>query len=43
MAYKLNHPDSEQTIEVVAEQVSLYIEQGWETKPGVKPPEHDAK
>lgn len=38
MAYKLTHPDSDQTIEAEADQVSLYTEQGWQTKPGVKPP-----
>ena len=38
MAYHLNHPDSEQEIEVESEQVPLYISQGWQTKPTVKPP-----
>lgn len=38
MAYKLTHPDSKQTIEVEADQVSLYTEQGWRTKANVKPP-----
>ncbi len=41
MAYHLNHPDSEQEIEVEAEQVSLYLSQGWATKPTVKPPTSD--
>jgi hypothetical protein len=38
MAYHLTHPDSDQEIEVEAEQVSLYTDQGWQTKPTVKPP-----
>ena len=38
MAYHLTHPDSDQEIEVDAEQVSLYAAQGWQTKPGAKPP-----
>ena len=37
MSYKLTHPDSEQEIQVEAEQVSLYTSQGWQTKPGAKP------
>ena len=38
MAFKLTHPDSDQTIEADAEQVSLYTSQGWQTKAGAKPP-----
>lgn len=38
MAYHLTHPESEQEIEVEAEQVSLYTSQGWQTKPSAKPP-----
>jgi hypothetical protein len=38
MSYKLTHPDSKQEIEVETEQVTLYLSQGWETKPGAKPP-----
>ena len=43
MAYKLTHPDSDQTIEVETEQVPMYLTQGWETKPGAKPPAEPAK
>jgi hypothetical protein len=38
MAYKLTHPDSQQTIEREADQVGMYQTQGWETKPGAKVP-----
>lgn len=38
MAYKMNHPDSDQELEVDADQVPMYSSQGWETKPGAKPP-----
>lgn len=41
MSYKLTHPNSDQEIEVDAEQVSLYTAQGWQTKPNVKPPASD--
>lgn len=43
MAYKLTHPDSDLTIESEAEQVPMYLSQGWETRPGAKPPEPDGK
>lgn len=36
MAYHLTHPDSEQEIEVEADQVPMYQSQGWQTKPGAK-------
>lgn len=38
MAYHLTHPESTQELEVDADQVPMYLSQGWETKPGVKPP-----
>lgn len=38
MSYHLTHPDSNQEIEVNAEQVDAYVSQGWETKPTAKPP-----
>lgn len=38
MAYKMTHPDSDQEIQVEKEQVQLYVDQGWQTKPNVKPP-----
>lgn len=38
MAYHLTHPDSDLEIEVEAESVATYVSQGWETKPGAKPP-----
>lgn len=38
MAYKMTHPDSDQEIEVNAEQVAMYESQGWETAPTAKPP-----
>jgi hypothetical protein len=41
MAYHLTHPDSEQEIEVDREQVPMYLSQGWQTKPTVKPPESE--
>lgn len=37
MAYHLTHPESKQELEVEAEQVPMYLSQGWETKPGAKP------
>jgi hypothetical protein len=37
MAYKLTHPDSDQEIEVDADQVPIYTAQGWQTKPTAKP------
>lgn len=37
MAYHLTHPESDQEIEVEAEQVAAYVAQGWATKPGAKP------
>jgi hypothetical protein len=44
MPYHLTHPDSKQEIEVETEQVHIYTSQGWETKPGAKPPaEPDSK
>ena len=43
MAYKLTHPDSEQEIEVAADQVATYTSQGWQTKPTAKPPADDDK
>lgn len=41
MAYRLTHPDSEQEIEVPAEQVPMYESQGWQTKPNAKAPDPD--
>ena len=38
MSYKLTHPDSDQEIEVETEQVQMYLEQGWQTKPTAKTP-----
>lgn len=38
MAYTLTHPDSDHEIHVDAEQVPLYVEQGWQTKPSAAPP-----
>ena len=38
MAYKLTHPDSALEIQAEADQVPMYQSQGWETKPGAKPP-----
>lgn len=43
MAYHLTHPDSDLEIEVETDQVSLYLSQGWQTKPGAKPPADPAK
>lgn len=43
MSYHLTHPDSDQEIEVETEQVPIYLSQGWETKPGAKPPADPAK
>ncbi len=42
MAYTLNHPDSDQSIEVEVGQVPMYLTQGWETKPGANPVDPDA-
>lgn len=39
MAFHLTHPDSKQEIEVEANQVPLYLAQGWETKPSAPTPE----
>lgn len=41
MAYHLTHPDSDQEIEVDADQVPMYQSQGWQTKPGAKPVDSD--
>lgn len=38
MAYHLTHPDSDVELEVDASQVDMYASQGWQTKPGAKPP-----
>lgn len=38
MAYKMTHPESDQTIEVDASAVATYESQGWETSPTAKPP-----
>lgn len=38
MAYTLTHPDSNQEIKREADQVPMYVSQGWQTKPGAKPP-----
>jgi hypothetical protein len=38
MAYKMTHPDSDQTIEVHADQVANYESQGWVTAPNAKKP-----
>lgn len=38
MAYRMTHPDSDHEIEVNAEQVEMYLSQGWETAPTAKPP-----
>lgn len=38
MSYKLTHPDSDQEIEVDRDLVSLYVTQGWQTKPGASVP-----
>lgn len=45
MAYHLNHPDSDLEIERDAEDVPMYLSQGWKTKPGAKPvdPDGDGK
>lgn len=39
MAYKMTHPDSDQTIEANADQVASYESQGWETAKTAKSPE----
>ena len=39
MAYKLTHPESDQTIEVTADRVPMYESQGWQTAPTAKDPE----
>lgn len=41
MGYKMTHPDSNLEIEVDAGQVSTYVGQGWQTKPGARPPADD--
>ena len=38
MAYKLTHPDSNQEIERDADDVPMYREQGWQTKPNAPEP-----
>ena len=39
MTYKLTHPDDPTaTVDVEAEQVSLYTAQGWQTAPTAPPP-----
>lgn len=38
MAYHLTHPDSKQEVECEAEQVAMYLSQGWQKKPGAKLP-----
>ena len=38
MAYKMTHPDSDQTIEVDKSAVATYESQGWETAPTAKTP-----
>lgn len=43
MAYKLTHPESNQTIEVDKEMVSVYETQGWEKSPNAKAPKADDK
>ena len=43
MAYKLTHPDSNQEIEREADQLDQYVTQGWETKPGARPPAESDK
>jgi hypothetical protein len=43
MAWKLTHPDSDQTIEVEADSVQVYVSQGWETVSGRTPPAPDEK
>lgn len=39
MAYRLTHPDSDLEIERDADQVAMYLTQGWETKPNARLPE----
>lgn len=39
MAYKLTHPESDQTIEARADMVEMYKSQGWETAPTANDPE----
>lgn len=41
MAYKLSHPQSDQQIEVNADDLEPYLSQGWETKPGANLPNPD--
>lgn len=43
MAYKMTHPESDQTIEARADMVAMYESQGWETAPTAKAPEADKK
>lgn len=39
MAYTLSHPDSDKhTVEADAEQVPMYLSQGWQMKPGASLP-----
>ena len=39
MAYKLTHPESNQTIEADKEMVPVYETQGWETAKTAKSPD----
>lgn len=39
MAFKLTHPASGQEIERDADQVPMYLSQGWQTKPQARLPE----
>lgn len=41
MAYKMTHPESSAEIEVEADRVQLYVDQGWQTKPTAKVPAGD--
>lgn len=38
VAYTLNHPDSDHTVDADAEQVPMYLSQGWQMKPGASLP-----
>lgn len=40
MSYTLTHPESDQSIEVEAPQVPMYLTQGWQTKPGARLPDN---
>lgn len=39
MAYHLTHPDTDLEIERHADEVPMYLSQGWQTKPGARIPE----